>query len=131
MDDLGPPFFEEVWEKKTWFATVFRLLQRQSKSVAVTGTTHTVGADEGWIRSDATAGAVTVTLPSAAEWKDRVIGVIKTDASGNAVSVSRSGSDVINGASSVSLASRYYNVLVKSDGTTNWDIVSRFPAIAG
>jgi hypothetical protein len=122
-----PPVFKEGLG---WFQSVYRWLQRRTKNVVQTSA-YTVDADVSWVWADATAGAFSVTLPAAGEWYGREIGVAKTDASANAVTVSRAGSDTVNGDASVSLGGRYYNVLVKSDGISSWYVISRFPAVAG
>lgn len=58
-------------------------------------------------RVDATAGAVTVTLPAAASILGFDMWFKKIDSSGNAVTIARAGSDTLDGATSVSLASQY------------------------
>lgn len=122
MFGIEPPsFVEENPAKGRWFASLFKWFNETSKTVNVTAA-YTVAADVYWVRVNATGGAVTVTLPlSANNWR-RPIGVIKTDSSGNAVTVARSGSDVINGATSQSLASQYSVMEAIADGTTNWDL---------
>jgi hypothetical protein len=130
-DRLGPPQFQEKdYGRLGWYQSIFRFLQRRTKSL-VKVAAYSVEADVAWVWANATSGAFAVTLPSAAEWPDREIGVAKNDGSANAVTVSRAGTDTINGATSVSLESRYYNVLVKSDGISSWYVISRFPAVAG
>lgn len=134
MDGISPPQFEEEqWEKKSWFSSIFRFVQRRTKTVVITSSDspYSVPADVSWVWANATSGAITVNLPTVLDWWGREIGVAKTDASANAVTVSRSGTDTINGATSVSLAVRYYNLLVKADGVSSWYIISRFPAVAG
>ena len=71
---------------------------------------------------DATAGAVTITLPAVA-YGLREIRVKKTDSSANAVSVARAGTATIDGATSYSLATQYKSVTVVSDGT-NWFVIA-------
>jgi hypothetical protein len=123
VDGINPPFFDdENGGRKSWFSSVFRFIQRRTKTVNVTAA-YSVAADVFWVRCDATAGAITVTLPASLDWQGRQIGVIKTDASVNAVTVSRAGSDLINGSSTKSLASQYSKTVVISDGTTNWDVI--------
>lgn len=70
---------------------------------------------------DATAGAVTATLPDAATSAGWFVMVVKTDGGGNAVSVARAGSDTIQGsASALSCASQYDKAAVFSVGSTDW-----------
>lgn len=72
------------------------------------------------ILADATAGALTVTLPVAANSRGALIVTKKTDASGNAVTVAGDGSETIDGAANVSLASQYDAVTVACDGSGWW-----------
>lgn len=71
---------------------------------------------------DATGGAVTITLPTAASAINRCFYIKKIDASGNAVTVDGDGSETIDGATTASLASQYDSVQVVSDGTEWWII---------
>jgi uncharacterized membrane protein len=64
---------------------------------------------------NATGGAITATLPSAAAWTDTVLTFTKTDSGGNAVTVS--GAVV-----AVSLAAQGNFRQVHSDGT-NWQLI--------
>lgn len=116
-----PQFQEDDWNKKGWFSSVARWFESSSKTVNVT-TTYTAASDIHWVRADATAGAFTVTLPLASEnWK-RTIGIIKTDSSSNAVTIGRTGSDTINGATTQTLATQYNRIVLKSDGSSSWDV---------
>lgn len=119
---INPPQFEDSWERKSWFSTVYNwILSRYA--VVSTDSDYTVAESVFWVRVDASGGAVTVTLPLSAGRMGRQIGVIKTDSSANAVTVARSGSDAINGASSKSLASQYSRTVVIADGASAWDII--------
>lgn len=71
---------------------------------------------------DATSGAVTITLPSAGVALSNIT-IKKTDNSANAVTVSRAGSDTIDGATSKSLADQYDSITIQSDGGTSWNII--------
>jgi hypothetical protein len=76
-----------------------------------------------WILVDASVAAVTVTLPLSANTTHQV-GVVKIDASINAVTVLRTGGDSINGALSVALAAQYDKTVLVPDGATSWYIFS-------
>src|SRR4051812_21686031 len=122
MDDIQEPrFTEDDLVKRGWFSSVFQWVQRQTKIVVVTAN-YTVAYDVRRVRADATGGAFTITLPASLDWGGRPISAIKTDSSGNAVTIARSGSDKINGGNSQSLAAQYSAITVVADGTTNWDI---------
>lgn len=73
--------------------------------------------------ADATSGAITITLPLAASAPGKEFLIEKIDSSGNAVTVSRAGSDTINGSTTKSLASQYNFTRVQSVGGTIWYIV--------
>lgn len=119
-DGINTPYFQEDdYTKKGWFSSLFQFIQRRTKVVVVT-TTYSVASDVFWVRCNATGGAFTVTLPESLTWGGRQIGLIKTDASANAVTVARDGADLINGAASISLATQYTKALLIADGTTNW-----------
>jgi hypothetical protein len=72
------------------------------------------------ILADATAGAVTVTLPPVGESIGALIVVKKSDASANAVTVDGNGSETIDGAANVALAAQYDAVTVASNGVEWW-----------
>ena len=67
---------------------------------------------------DATAGAVTVTLPSAVTFVGRMFTVKKVDGSANVVTVGSVAN--IDGAATYPLAAQYDTVTVCSDGATWW-----------
>lgn len=110
------------WTLSAFFSSLIDFIKSRTGVTSQTAD-YTVAENIFWVRMDATGGARTVTLPVSANRKGRQIGVIKTDSSGNAVTVSRSSSDVINGASTQSLAAQYSRLVVIADGTTNWDLI--------
>lgn len=74
------------------------------------------------VRSD----AADVTLPLAAGQVNGRVGVLLTTA--NAIAINRSGSDTINGATSLALSGAYDSVILQSDGVSSWYIVTRVNA---
>lgn len=73
---------------------------------------------------DATSGAIAITLPSAGALSEsRVIVVKKTDSSVNAVTVTRAGSDTIDGATTYVLSSQYDAVILVDDESGNWHAI--------
>jgi hypothetical protein len=74
-----------------------------------------------YVRVDATAGAVTITLPSALDCGGRQILVCKVDSSGNAVTVQRRGSDAIESGTSVSLSAQWDKTLLISNDVDGWE----------
>lgn len=99
-------------------------VQSQTSSTISSNTSVTTSSNWGQY-ADATGGAIAVTLPSAASSTSKVFVIKKTDSSGNAVTVTRAGSDTIDGSTTVALSSQNDWVMIQSDGTTNWKIISR------
>jgi hypothetical protein len=91
-------------------------------SVVSKTTTYTAGDTEEIVLADATAGAFTVTLPTAASKSGFIYTVKKTDSSAAAVTIDGDGAETIDGDASVDLASQDKVISVVSDGS-NWWIV--------
>jgi len=74
---------------------------------------------------DASSGAVTISLPAIATAnRGLLVRVKKIDASANACTISRSGGDTIDGATTAVLASRYATkILVAPDSGTDWALL--------
>ena len=85
----------------------------------VTATTTALPSDY-LILADATAGAVTVNLPSAASSRGAALVVKKIDASANAVTIDASGAETIDGATTQALAAQYDAVTLVCDATQWW-----------
>lgn len=80
---------------------------------------HTMAVGDCGIYADASGGAVTITLPSAAV--AGTVAVIKRTNSGiNAVTIARAGSDTIEGAASLVLASQFASAMLVADGASTW-----------
>lgn len=79
------------------------------------------------INVDATSGVITITLPAAATvgsgW---AVQIRKSDASANLVIISRSGTDLINGVTTLSLAVQHQSLILFSLGGTSWGVVAGF-----
>jgi outer membrane protein assembly factor BamB len=73
----------------------------------------------------ATGGAsgINITLPSAM-YAGKIVFIKKVDSGAGAVSVVRAGSNTIEGATSVSLATQYKSILLVSDGVNTWYKIS-------
>lgn len=71
-------------------------------------------------------GAVTVTLPLAADSKGKAFWVKKIDA-GAATVLQAAAGDLIDGAATQNLNNQFDAMLVVSDGTTNWWILAHNP----
>lgn len=73
------------------------------------------------VKADATAGAITLTLPPARQ-AYRDVTIKKVDASANAVVIDGDGSETIDGAATVSLTIQNESRRLGSDGS-NWFIL--------
>src|SRR5690242_3096577 len=73
---------------------------------------YTITNTDGVILADATSGAITITLPTAASITGRQYTIKKIDASTNAVTVGTTSSQLIDSATTLSLPSRYDSVTV-------------------
>lgn len=94
-------------------------------NVVITSST-TLGITHYTVAVDASAGAVVITLPDTTTTgvPGRVYHIKKIDSSANAVTIQRSGSDVIDGATSVAISTQYtcYTVHARTAGGA-WDII--------
>lgn len=79
---------------------------------------------EAFLFCDASGGATGVNLPAASTSKGQFRGMIKTDLSANAASFTPQGSDLIGGGGPVDLTKRGEMIILFSDGSANWRIVS-------
>ena len=76
------------------------------------------------IRADATSGALTVTLVAAATAGDGfMLTVKKVDSSANAIIIDGSGSETIDGATTVSLSNQYEVAMLVCNGTS-WHVIN-------
>ena len=76
------------------------------------------------ILANATAGAITITLPNVLTWKNKWLTVKKTDASANVVSVTAGIGVLIDGSGTRNIAYQYDAITVVSDGT-GWAILDK------
>lgn len=83
------------------------------------------------VQADPTSGSFNVTLPLASANAKKVISVKFHGSSTNAVTVTHSGSDTIDGGSSFTLAAQNQCVSFVSDGSTNWIQLSGAVSVGG
>ncbi len=91
----------------------------QFKSIRTVTAAITLTFNESVILANATSGAFTVTLPSA-KYKGLVLHIKRINSGANAVTVSRGGTDTIEGFSSQSLTSQYSSITLYADGVSKW-----------
>lgn len=119
-----PPARDSVdgYTYKQWFQSVWRYVVSRIK-IKTAIASYSVEADIFYVRADATAGVMTVTLPVANQYPGRQILVKKVDAGGNAVTVGITGTDTIEGAASVSLSAQWNKQGFISNGNNGWEKV--------
>jgi hypothetical protein len=74
------------------------------------------------ILANASSGAVTITLPTASSSAGYKFDIKRIDSTGNTCTIARSGSDTIDGGTSLTLDVQYISVTVVSDGSA-WYII--------
>lgn len=100
-----------------------QFLGYQGNLVSKTANYTAVGLDE-TVLASAAAGAVTITLPTAAGVTGKVYVVKKTDSSANAVTIATTSAQTIDGTTTKSLGYQYDAYRVQSDGA-NWVVVGQ------
>lgn len=95
---------------------------------------YTARATDHTILCDATNGAFTVTIPSAEQ--GRIYVIKKIDATNNAVTVDPTGSQTIDGSSTIALSSRYGTLVLNGErfagaDTAKWHRISDATALQG
>lgn len=103
-----------------WLQRVYEKITEMNGIVTVTSA-YTVPENVFYVRADATGGAFAVTIPVALLRDGRRILVKKIDASGNAVTVTRSGTDTFEGSNTISLAAQWAKTLIISNGNNGWE----------
>lgn len=101
----------------------YHLTASQHSSITAFDTyssTQVLTASNGYVLCDATSSPFTVTLPLASSRKR--LHIKKIDSSANAVTISRAGSDTIEGNNTVLLSAQYNSYTLYSDGTSTWYI---------
>jgi hypothetical protein len=83
---------------------------------------HTDIAGDSTLLCDASGGAITVNLPSAASSTGRVLVVKKIDSSGNAVTIDANGGETIDGATTQAISAQWASLTIQSDGS-GWYIL--------
>ncbi len=87
-----------------------------------TGTSYTITSSDTVVIADASSNNVTITLPAASGVTGYRYYVKRKDGSANTVTIARTGSDTIDGATSQTLNQQYTSATVVSDGS-NWYII--------
>lgn len=95
----------------------------QTGITLVTGST-VLDATHQTVLVNASGGPVTITVPAASTITGRRYDIKKTDNSANAVTIVRTGSDLLDGATSISLTVQYQSRTLIAYGATNtWNVL--------
>ncbi len=111
---------------KAKFETLFKRMERaintlvdgQNVTVTALSTSREVTAGEHFIAVDASASAVTVTLPLAARAINKRMAFKKIDPGANQVIIDGNGSETIDGATTRTISVQYTTIEIVSDGIT-------------
>ncbi len=72
------------------------------------------------VLADATSGAITITLPTAASMSGKIFFIKRISSAANAVTIGRTSSQTVDGVNAdVTLATNYQSLWIMSDGS-NW-----------
>lgn len=93
-----------------------------SFAASTKSTSYTISANDTVIFADATSNSVTITLPTAASLPGYRFYIKRVDSSVNACSIARSGSDTIDGQTSITVDVQYTSLTVVSNGSA-WYII--------
>jgi NADPH-dependent ferric siderophore reductase len=105
-----------AWSQQTAAGAIQAIVSKTSA--------YTATVNDRTILVDATGGAVTVTLPAAADNSGRIYTVKKVDSSANAVTVDGNASETIDGATTRVLSEQWEEVTFQCNGTS-WFVLSQ------
>ena len=96
--------------------------QNSTAPISTKTSSYTLTSSDGTILADAAAGAITMTLPSAASSIERIFTIKKKDVTANIVTVDADSSELIDGATTYTLGTQYEAIKIQSDGSAWWVI---------
>jgi len=105
-----------------WWSLNFGIQQIRTSFRTETATYTATIFDE-VILADATVGAFTITLPTAASAKGKVLTIKATSVAGGNVTIDGDGAELIDGAATVVISTTNRSYVIASDGT-GWQILS-------
>lgn len=112
-----------LWcDGSSWWSLNFGLQQLRT-SFRTETTTYTATIFDEVILADATVGAFTITLPTAASAKGKVLTIKATSVAGGNVTIDGNGSELIDGAATVVISTLNRSYVIACDGT-GWQILS-------
>lgn len=112
-----------LWcDGSSWWSLNFGLQQLRT-SFRTETTTYAATIFDEVILADATVGAFTITLPTAASAKGKVLTIKATSVAGGNVTIDGNGSELIDGAATVVISTLNRSYVIACDGT-GWQILS-------
>ena len=91
---------------------------------------YTATLNDNYLNTNAASGAITITLMASATAKQGfTLGVCKSDASSNAITIDGNAAETVGGSVTQVLRLPYEGIVIQSDGT-NWIVVSRVPGMS-
>jgi hypothetical protein len=101
---------------RAWFNQLFLITSRGWVPVRSVSASATVSVTDNIVLVDATAGAVTLTLPGADKLQNKVVRFVKIDASANAMTIDGDGQN-ISGAGTQSTTTQYDRFTITGYGS--------------
>jgi len=106
--------------KDATLATVQFHTGQTRKLTKITSSTYTVVDNDDIILLDAASNNITVTLQAVSGRNGRALTFKRIDSSGNTVTIQSTGSDTIDGSTSINLSSSANRYLVAEEATSTW-----------
>lgn len=115
-----------------WLKFVWSWIRGEA-NVTPSNTTSITLSDSLVYPFDTTAGSLVATLPLASSYLGKKYVIKKTDSSANTVTITASGSDLIDGTATKVLSTQYAELEIASDGVSKWHIFAFYTtgAISG
>lgn len=98
-------------------------MKPRRNNVAIKLVDFTIVARDNILECDASSGAITATLPPAADALGQQYTIVKVDSGSNFVTVDGSGTETISGSLTLDIEAQWGSVVVYSNGT-NWRVIS-------
>lgn len=105
-----------------WYSSIQRM-DAMKKGIRTITATGSIATTDSTILCDATSGAITFNLPSAAQGIRSIYHIKKIDASANTVTIDPNGAETIDGAATKVLSAQWQSVTIQSNGAA-WFILT-------
>lgn len=117
MDELQSALTEHMTVVSRSLRAVQAYVARPPQTIQ---TSYTATDEDSYIFADATAVAITISLPPAADVPYHIFTVKRLNSGANSVTIDADGSETIDGALTFVLGTQYHAVRIFSDGTEWW-----------